>query len=243
MTLRAAATTWFPPLPAEAAGAVVVPSPARPRTATALYSPAVRSTRPLLPPGDPGPVEAHRIARQWAESIYAEHRTLRRPWPPGFPGTLAEAVDRVSEMRAESALAVARETWARLVAYDADFILCVLRVVADAELCSLVWWRCDGERAPITFFVGCNDLFAWGTADAEPLTPQNIGELERAIADVRATGSLSASAPDLFCCRMRGMRPQGAAYPKLAPAVWPLLDACGPERVVDVLNPKPRTTP
>ena len=39
--------------------------------------------------------------------------------------------------------------------------------------------------------------------------------------------------PLLFCCRVRGMRPQGAALRSIPKPLWPLFDAAGPER-----NPK-----
>jgi hypothetical protein len=41
---------------------------------------------------------------------------------------------------------------------------------------------------------------------------------------------------DLFVCRERKMRPQGAVYPEDR-RFWPLFDACGPEREVGLGNP------
>lgn len=103
-----------------------------------------------------------------------------------------------------------------------------------------LYWRVKPDG--IHWFVNCNDLFWWGTADAEDLTAENVGVLEQAVADCRAAdpvvGTLDASR--LFCCRVRRMRPQGAYYPKLEKILWTLFDACGPERAVDYGNPKPR---
>ena len=48
-----------------------------------------------------------------------------------------------------------------------------------------IWWRTDEKYAPITFFVGCNDLFYWACADAEELTEENFPRLKEAIIDVR----------------------------------------------------------
>lgn len=45
-----------------------------------------------------------------------------------------------------------------------------------------IWWRTDEEYAPITFLVNCNDLFAWGCADCERLTTDNIDLLESTVA-------------------------------------------------------------
>jgi hypothetical protein len=102
---------------------------------------------------------------------------------------------------------------------------------ADGEL----WWRTDGEYAPVSFFAICNDQFRWGSADLEPITPDNVHLLEQAIANCRAanpmTGACDATA--LFCSRARGMRPQGAYYQKLDKDLWPLFDAAGPPRDTD----------
>ena len=40
-----------------------------------------------------------------------------------------------------------------------DFILEVLKLTAmfPNNLCDELLWRCDGEYAPITFFINCND--------------------------------------------------------------------------------------
>lgn len=99
-------------------------------------------------------------------------------------------------------------------------------------------WRCDGGYAPITFMVNCSDEFAWACADAEPITPADIDALEQAFTDVRAVDPDALyQAPMLFVARKRGMRPQGAAYPTDA-RLHPLFDACGPERQIDLGNPK-----
>jgi len=127
-----------------------------------------------------------------------------------------------------------------------------------------IWWRTDGEYAPVTIFVNCNDLFWWASADCERLTPENIGLWEQAYSDLDALLRDEPRTPEnqtdgpvrkawlargtrrisimscvdwLFCARVRGMRPQGACYPSDAPEVWPLFDACGPERPTGHGNP------
>lgn len=112
-----------------------------------------------------------------------------------------------------------------------------------------VCWRTDGEYAPVTFFVNCNDLFFWGCADVEEITPENVGELRRAVSDLRESLGVSSmpnpatesdkwkewdKAPswgtELFACRVRKMRPQTPVLNKLRSELRPLFEACGPER-------------
>lgn len=115
----------------------------------------------------------------------------------------------------------------------------VLAAVAAADLHDTVWWRVDGGYAPVTFFVVCNDVFAWGTADAEPITSDTIDAFEAAIEDVKAVTDGDATfGPMLYAARRRHCRPQGGAYPSDR-RVWALFDACGPERELDNHNPTP----
>lgn len=100
-----------------------------------------------------------------------------------------------------------------------------------------LWWRTDAEYAPVTLLVNCNDTFWWGCSDCEQVTPANVELLERAVADVRAVGGGGTESTELFCARVRGMRPQGACYRHYDKATWPLFDACGPEREVGFGNP------
>jgi hypothetical protein len=113
---------------------------------------------------------------------------------------------------------------------DGEAIVEVLRLVAEYDCYDAIWWRCDGEFAPVTFFVNCNDLFWWATADAEPLTSGDIPELQQAIADICKIDKYEASTGFLlWCARKRGMRPQRPAYPQNE-QLWALFDACGPPR-------------
>lgn len=120
------------------------------------------------------------------------------------------------------------------------FILAVLGTTARWECQEQIWWTTDCQNPP-QFLVTCNDLFFWGSADAEELTPANVAELERAYADADAADSEGfghVHGGALFCCRMRRMRPQGRCYPKNK-KLWPLFDACGPEREIGFGNPYP----
>ena len=113
------------------------------------------------------------------------------------------------------------------------FVIDVLAVFAEADEHDALWWRTDGDYSPVTFFVNCNDLFYWATADCEKITEENLPLLKQTIRDCQEiTGELGwapQEAFDLFCCRVRGMRPQQPAYPK-DERFRPLFDAAGPMR-------------
>jgi len=113
------------------------------------------------------------------------------------------------------------------------------------DLWESIWWRTDPEYAPVTFFVNCNDVFYWACADCETITPDNLPLLIQSVKDVRSQlaptdvnqfieeyecGSLGAM---LFCCRVRGMRPQHPQLEHIDQKFQHLFLACGPER-----NPK-----
>lgn len=125
-----------------------------------------------------------------------------------------------------------------------QFLLRFFRLTAHYEACDSFWWRTDGPYAPyapVTIFANCNDLFDWACADCERVTPDNIGLLEQSFADAAAAADCGEAWGDsLFCCRVRKMRPQGAYYRNLPKELWPLFDACGPEREVNMANPRPR---
>lgn len=118
-----------------------------------------------------------------------------------------------------------------------DFLLRVLRVTAETDMYDELYWAFDTMAGPFFIGIKCSDEFYWGCADDEELTPDNIAVLEQAIVDCRqVTKYGNIYAPQLFCCRMRKMRPQGCAYPSEL-EMWPLIDACGPERPVGLGNP------
>jgi hypothetical protein len=119
-----------------------------------------------------------------------------------------------------------------------EFLIRCLRATSF-DNCDDLWWRTDGAYAPVALFINCNDVFWWGTGDCERITPENIGVLEQSYVDAKAACDIgSAYGGTLFCARVRKIRPQGAAYPD-EPSLWPLFDACGPERAVGMGNPKP----
>jgi hypothetical protein len=107
----------------------------------------------------------------------------------------------------------------------------------DGPACSEVWWRTDDQYAPITLLVNCNDVFAWGCADCEELTADDVPALEQALDDAQAAGDRGAGHL-LWIARKRQMRPQGACYDHIDKCLWALFDACGEPRATDRVNPK-----
>ena len=118
-----------------------------------------------------------------------------------------------------------------------SFIVQVLDLFARNDLRDSLYWRTDGEYAPVTFWVNCSDVFAWGSADVEPLTKADLDDLRKAFEDTKAASNNTTYGPELYCARRRRCRPQGAAYPG-DERLWPLFDACGPEREIGSGNPR-----
>lgn len=118
---------------------------------------------------------------------------------------------------------------------DYDFLVEVLTIFAKADSHdTLIWWP---GHSGIELWANVSDVFAWGGSDAEAITPERLPVLRQAHADLVAAGS-TAWLAELYAARIRGMRPQGAAYPTI-PAVQALLNACGPARAIGLGNPKP----
>jgi len=110
----------------------------------------------------------------------------------------------------------------------------VLALFWKADIRDELLWHDSPDG--IHFAANVSDVFAWGCADAEDITPDTITALEQAHADCLAVGAEEYTA-ELYAARQRGMRPQGAAYPD-KPEAQALFDACGPERAVGLGNPR-----
>lgn len=93
------------------------------------------------------------------------------------------------------------------------------------------------KRARI--FVTCNDVFDWGTADSDELTPDEIEPLKKACSDCEAAHPIFGHiwGAMLWASRKRGARPQGAMWSSIPTQLWPLFEAAAPERPVNLLNP------
>jgi hypothetical protein len=124
---------------------------------------------------------------------------------------------------------------------NTEFVLEVLKVTIEFDCTDSLFWKFENNIFKV--YAVCNDLFYWATADLEEITEENLPEIRKAFADAIAAypkfGEIYGL--DLFCARMRHIRPQGAAYPKewrgtSIKALWKLFDDCGPERPMDIFN-------
>lgn len=118
---------------------------------------------------------------------------------------------------------------------DLDFLTRVLKAF-EFDGTDGLWWRFDDGK--LGMFATCSDFFEWGTADMEEIRPEDLELLEQAVKDTVELDGTNLWAGELFCARKRGMRPQGACYKHLPEVLWPLFDAAGPIREVDLLNPR-----
>jgi hypothetical protein len=112
----------------------------------------------------------------------------------------------------------------------------VLKIFDDADIHRRLYWSID-EDDGIRFYANIADVYAWGCADPEEITPDNVGVLQRSFEDLIAIDAQEWTA-ELFVARVRGIRPRGAAYPDRR-EIRALFDACGPERPPDPVTPKP----
>lgn len=95
---------------------------------------------------------------------------------------------------------------------DAEaFALDMLRFVARHDLTGIFWTE------DLAFFVACDDAFA-PAADSEPITPETLPALQKAIQDA---GELDG--PLLYVARRRGTCPRPGTY---EPENEPLFEAC-----------------
>lgn len=91
------------------------------------------------------------------------------------------------------------------------FFMRVMKIFDDIDEKDSLSWNTTSPAMPLQFSVMCSDTFDWASADAENLTPDNVGLLEQAIADVKPLGYDMGEGVHwgliLFCARVRGRRP------------------------------------
>jgi hypothetical protein len=100
-----------------------------------------------------------------------------------------------------------------------------------------IFWRLDGEYAPITFIADVSDVFWWGAADGEEIRMADVPLLEQAAADLAQAGEDCSWVGELYAARKRQTRPQGAMYSRIPAALHPLFDAAGSSRATGLGNP------
>jgi hypothetical protein len=137
---------------------------------------------------------------------------------------------RASELKAE--IADLKRQLAEM-----KFIDDLLRFCIDHEIADMLFWFAADDGAPRPA-VNANDLFAWACAEAIDITPDNFEMFTTSVLECKAIHSVLGAMEgcSLFACRVEKMRPQGAAYPTNQ-ELWPLFDACGPERETGSDNP------
>lgn len=92
-----------------------------------------------------------------------------------------------------------------------------------------VLWEMNEEDKSIVFFVNCNDVFAWGSSDAEKITEDNIYIFEKACNDAKnSCDDGYAFAGELFCCRIRKASPQKGFMKVIPKDMRQLFEECGP---------------
>lgn len=111
--------------------------------------------------------------------------------------------------------------------------------LSHADVYGDLFWRVDDGQ--ISLYANVSDIFFWGGYDVEQITWETLPELERAYLDLKAVEAEEFTS-ELYAARIRQMRPQGAAYPSDTHDSWrrvvEFYNACGPERAIDVGNPK-----
>lgn len=140
--------------------------------------------------------------------------------------------------------------------------------LAEFDACGSIWWRCDDGKLKVfvscgdVFHWGFADLEEI-TEHNLPILRRSVEDVA-AIAGSKYANQDDGFT--LFCARVRGMRPQGAIYPHLTvkaynpgplnsagnptriedealsaertAALRALFDAAGPQREIDMTNPK-----
>lgn len=65
----------------------------------------------------------------------------------------------------------------------------------------------DEKTNRINFSLICSDVFAWGIADAENLTPENIHLIKECREELKSVDLMDYYLADLFACKVRKLRP------------------------------------
>lgn len=114
--------------------------------------------------------------------------------------------------------------------FSKDFYERLTNIICDHDLNEDVFWnRIDGK---IRIYTNSSDLFWWAYADCVEITEENIELLEQSLQLCK-----SSLGVELFACRMKKMRPQGAYYKYIPKELKKYFDECGPEREPGFGNP------
>ena len=119
------------------------------------------------------------------------------------------------------------------------FIVDLLRTTSEAWIGEDFSWIVLSDDT-LKFYLNCNDIFYWGTADCEEVTPDNLPALKQTLRDLQHLDDSYAyiHGASLFCARVRGMRPQNRVFDYMDgdDALIKLFKECGPPREVGMGN-------
>jgi hypothetical protein len=112
-----------------------------------------------------------------------------------------------------------------------EFVYKVLQFFDSIDSHDSLYWDCHDNE--VSFWINCNDLFWWATADLEEITEENFNILVETYKEFEGNDKAHDRiyhADALFACRSRKMRPQNCILKDLPEHIRPLFEACGPER-------------
>lgn len=104
----------------------------------------------------------------------------------------------------------------------------IMKFVEENGLFGKVKW--NSTDSGFKFFVECNDLFWESGYETEEVSEKDLTLFKSSLED-------SKYGIELFCCRKRGMRPQGAFYRNLSIQECSMFDECGQPRATGHGNP------
>jgi hypothetical protein len=103
-----------------------------------------------------------------------------------------------------------------------EYMTRVLSLINPYDCDEILWNIQDGK---VRFQVNCSDFFHWACADCEDVTEENIELLENCYKELEGlTEHYKSYAKDLFCCRVRQMRPQQPVLTTLPEEIKPLFE-------------------
>lgn len=108
------------------------------------------------------------------------------------------------------------------------FIKELLDIIDKHDATSDLFWRKQPDGS-FCFYINCNDLFYWATADAEDVTPADLETLDQAYTDADTAGGEYFGA-QLYAARRRQMRPQAPYFQYFNDNLVELFKAAGPPR-------------
>jgi len=103
----------------------------------------------------------------------------------------------------------------------------MMRFIEEKNLFGKVTWKFDNG---VKFFVNCDNVFWYATADSEEIDEYDLELLKKSLED-------SKNGVELFCARKRKMRPQGKFYILIPQEEHKFFDACGKYRATGHRNP------